>query len=129
MSDFGPLFHELRGLGYVEGENLIVDWYFGEGRIEQYGDLARDVARLKPDLVFAITTAIAQNLKAATATIPLVGIVVDPIGFGLVDNLARPGGNFTGVSVDAGMDAHYETPPNAWVVLFWPRSPKARSRK
>jgi putative tryptophan/tyrosine transport system substrate-binding protein len=104
MSDFGPLFHELRRLGYVEGQNLIVDWYFGEGRIERYGDLARDVARLKPDLVFAITTAIAQNLKAATATIPLVGIVVDPIGFGLVDNLARPGGNFTGVSVDAGIE-------------------------
>jgi hypothetical protein len=57
-------------LGYVEGQNLLVDWYFGEGRVERYGELARDVARLKPDLVFALTTAIAQNLKAATATIP-----------------------------------------------------------
>ena len=104
MNDFGPLFHELRRLGYVEGQNLIVDWYFGEGRIERYGELARDVARLKPDLVFAVTTAVAQNLKAATTTIPLVGLVVDPIGFGLVNNLARPGGNFTGVSVDAGIE-------------------------
>jgi putative tryptophan/tyrosine transport system substrate-binding protein len=102
--DFGPLFQELRRLGYAEGQNLIVDRYFGEGRVERYGELARDVVRLKPDLVFAITTAIAQNLKAATATIPLVGIVVDPIGFGLVDNLARPGQNFTGVSVDAGIE-------------------------
>ena len=104
MNDLGPLFHELRRLGYVEGQNLIVDWYFGEGRIERYGELARDVARLKPDLVFAVTTAVAQNLKAATTTIPLVGLVVDPIGFGLVNNLARPGGNFTGVSVDAGIE-------------------------
>jgi len=102
--DSGPLFKELRRLGYVVGQNLIVDWYTGEGRVERYGELARDVVRLKPDVVFAITTAIAQNLKAATATIPLVGIVVDPIGFGLVNNLARPGGNFTGVSVDAGIE-------------------------
>jgi putative tryptophan/tyrosine transport system substrate-binding protein len=103
-SDFEPLFHELRRLGYIEGQNLTVDWYSGEGRIERYGELTRDVTRLKPDLIFAITTGIAQNLKAATATIPVVGIVVDPIGFGLVDNLARPGGNFTGVSVDAGVE-------------------------
>jgi len=102
--DGGPLFKELRRLGYVVGQNLIVDWYTGEGRVERYGELARDVVRLKPDLDFAITTAIPQNLKAATATIPLVGIVVDPIGFGLVNNLARPGGNFTGVSVDAGIE-------------------------
>ena len=102
--DSGPLFKELRRLGYVVGQNLIVDWYTGEGRVERYGELARDVVRLKPDLVFATTTAIAQNLKEATATIPLVGIVVDPIGFGLVNNLARPGGNFTGVSVDAGIE-------------------------
>src|SRR5215472_14451824 len=102
--DSGPLFQELRRLGYVVGQNLIVNWYAGEGRVERYGELAREVVRLKPDLVFAITTAIAQNLKEATATIPLVGIVVDPIGFGLVNNLARPGGNFTGVSVDAGIE-------------------------
>ena len=72
------------------GQNLIVDWYTGEGRVERYGQLARDVVRLKPDLVFAITTAIAQNLKAATTTIPLVGIVVDPIGFGLVNTWRGP---------------------------------------
>jgi len=103
-NEFGPLFQELRRLGYIEGQNLVVDSFFGEGRIERYGEFARDVVREKPDVVFAITTAMAQNLKAATATIPLVGIVVDPIGFGLVDNLPRPGGNFTGVSVDAGIE-------------------------
>jgi putative tryptophan/tyrosine transport system substrate-binding protein len=102
--NFGYLFQELRRLGYVEGQNLIVDWYSGEGRIERYGEVARDVVRSKPDLVFAVTVNIARNLKAATTTIPLVGLVVDPIGFGLVDNLARPGGNFTGVSLDAGID-------------------------
>jgi putative ABC transport system substrate-binding protein len=100
--DFGPLFQELRRLGYVEGQGLVIDRYSGEGRSEHYGELARDVVRLKPDLIFAVTVAIARNLKAATATIPLVGFVVDPIGFGLVDSLARPGGNFTGVSLDAG---------------------------
>jgi ABC-type uncharacterized transport system substrate-binding protein len=69
----GPLFQELRRLGYVEGQNLMVDWYFGEGRVERYGELARDVARLKPDLVFALTTAIAQKLKQRRQQSPSSG--------------------------------------------------------
>jgi len=95
-------FQELRRLGYVEGRNLIVERYSGEGQTEHYAELVRDVVRSKPDLIVApINVPEVQHLKA-TATIPIVAITADPVGFGLVASLAHPGGNITGVSVDAG---------------------------
>src|SRR5213080_2650007 len=94
-------FQQLRRLGYVEGQNLVVERHSGEGRTEHYADLARAVVRAKPDLVFAISSGLVQSFKAATATIPIVGITGDPIGFGLVSSLAHPGANITGVSLDA----------------------------
>ncbi len=97
-------FQELRRLGYVEGQNLVVERYSGEGRTEGYADLARDVVRLNPDAIFGVAVAMVRNLKAATTTIPVVGLVGDPVGLGLVTNLARPGANITGVSLDAGIE-------------------------
>jgi ABC-type uncharacterized transport system substrate-binding protein len=98
------LFQELRRLGYIEGQNLVVARYSGEGRTEHYAELAREVVRLKPDLIVTTSNNMLQHFKAATATIPIVGSMGDPVAYGLVGSLARPGGNITGVSVDAGIE-------------------------
>jgi putative tryptophan/tyrosine transport system substrate-binding protein len=94
-------FEELRRLGYVEGRNLILERYPGEGRTEHYGELANEVVRRKPDLIFTIN-AIALHLKSAT--IPIVVITGDPVAWGFATSLAHPGGYMTGVSTDAGFD-------------------------
>jgi putative ABC transport system substrate-binding protein len=93
---------ELQRLGYVEGGNLIVDrWEYQPGRRE---GIAREVVDTKPDVIACFGTPMTLSLKAATTTIPIVTNTGDPIRFGLVSNLARPGGNITGVSVDAGVE-------------------------
>ena len=97
-------FDELSRVGYVEGLSLVVDRYSGEGRTERYADLARDVISTHPDVIFSISTRLALNFKAATTTIPIVATTADPIALGLVSSLARPGGNITGVSDDAGIE-------------------------
>jgi ABC-type uncharacterized transport system substrate-binding protein len=95
-------FEELRRLGYVEGGNLIVDWWqYQSGRLEE---IARKVVEANPDAIVSPGTPMTLSLKAATTTIPIVAITGDPIKFGLISNLARPGGNITGVSVDAGVE-------------------------
>jgi putative ABC transport system substrate-binding protein len=94
----------LRGLGYIEGQNLLIERYSGEGRAARYPELARDVVRRNPDVIIAIDNFITLDLKAATTTIPIVGIFGTPIESGIVSNLARPGGNITGVSVDIGTE-------------------------
>ncbi len=101
---YSALFKELRRLGYVEGQNLVVERYSGEGRTEHYAELARDVVRQNPDLIVVTHAPVVQNFKAATAAIPIVGITADPVPFGIVPSLARPGGNITGVSVNAGLE-------------------------
>jgi putative ABC transport system substrate-binding protein len=99
---FVALFTELRRLGYVEGQNIVVERYSGAGRTQHYSELASEVVRKKPDLIFTNTSRMVRNFKAATATIPIVGLMADPVPMGIVDSLARPGGNITGVCVDAG---------------------------
>ena len=106
-SSFGywrEFFGELRRLGYVEGQNLLIERYSGEGRVEDYPKLARDVAARNSDLIFAITVWMVAPLKLATSTIPIVAMTSDPVDLGLVSSMARPGGNITGVSVDAGLE-------------------------
>lgn len=93
---------DLQRAGYVEGETLIVDrWEHQAGRLDE---IAREVLDVKPDAIACLGTPMTLRLKAATTTIPIVTITGDPIRLGLVSNLARPGGNITGVSVDAGME-------------------------
>jgi putative ABC transport system substrate-binding protein len=99
-SPAGKAFYgELHRLGYVEGQNLVVERYSGEGRIE-YSELARDVIRSNPDLIFADSTRLVLAFKAVTTTIPIVCTTGDPVVTGLVQSLARPGGNITGVATD-----------------------------
>ena len=101
---YGAFFEELRRLGNVEGQNLVVERYSGEGRTEHYAELIGEVIRQKPDLIFANVSLLVRQFKEATATIPIVGGTADPVAYGIVTSLARPGGNVTGVSVDAGIE-------------------------
>jgi putative ABC transport system substrate-binding protein len=89
---YKAFFGELRRLGYVEGQNLIVERYSGEGKIAHYADLADEVVRQQPDLIFSNSTRLILRFKEATSTIPIVGAMADPIAWGVVDSLARPGG-------------------------------------
>jgi putative ABC transport system substrate-binding protein len=95
----------LRELGWVEGDNIVIDYRFSEGRYDRLPELATDLVRLKVDLIVTVATPGAVAAKNATATIPIVGISLgDPVGFGLVPSLARPGGNVTGLSYSAGLE-------------------------
>jgi len=98
------LFQQLRLLGYVEGQNLVVERHSGEGQVQNYARLAQDVVQLKPDLILAFTSRMVGHFKAATTTIPVVGLFTDPVTWGLVAGLAKPGGNITGVDVDVGYE-------------------------
>jgi putative tryptophan/tyrosine transport system substrate-binding protein len=101
---YHAFFEELRRLGYVEGRNIVIECYSGEGRVENYTSLAQDVVSRNPDLVFAMTAWMATPLKNATSKTPIVAVSSDPINDGLVTSLAHPGGNLTGVSVDPGLE-------------------------
>jgi len=90
----------LRDLGYVEGKNIAIEYRYSEGRDERLPELAAELVRLKVDII--VTSGIPPPLaaKKATKTIPIVmGVVGDAIGTGLVDSLARPGGNVTGLTL------------------------------
>ena len=102
---FRAVFNELRRLGYIEGQSLLIERYSGEGRASHYADLARDVVSRNPDVIISIgTNDFTLDFKAATTTIPIVGIFAVPVEAGIVASLARPGGNITGVSVDVGRE-------------------------
>jgi ABC-type uncharacterized transport system substrate-binding protein len=101
---YQPLFEELTRLGYIEGRNLVVERYSGDGRSENYPELARRVVRSMPDLIFIATGRLTLFFKEATAAIPIVAMTGDPIAFGLATSLARPNGNITGIVVDAGKE-------------------------
>jgi putative ABC transport system substrate-binding protein len=95
---------ELKRAGIIEGENVTIDRYWGEGRSDRYEAVARDAVGSNPDVIWAGGTPMTLRLKAATTTIPIVAMTGDPIRFGIVPSLSRPGGNITGVSVDAGIE-------------------------
>jgi putative ABC transport system substrate-binding protein len=98
------LFKELRRLGYTEGGNLVITRYSGEGREERFPELCHEVVSTNPDIIVTNTSRLVLGFKRATDTIPVVAVMADPVPFGIVTSLARPGGNITGVSVEAGTD-------------------------
>jgi putative ABC transport system substrate-binding protein len=103
VRDWREFFGELRRLGYVEGQNIVIERYSGEGRTDNYLALAQSVVGRNSDLLFVVSTPLAKLVKEATSTIPIVAVTTDdPADAGLVSNLARPGGNLTGVSTDPG---------------------------
>ena len=88
----------LRELGYLEGKNIIVEYRYAEGRLDQLPELATEMVRLKPDVIVVGSTRFAEAAKQATSTIPIVVIGGDVVGAGLVSSLAHPGGNVTGLT-------------------------------
>ena len=89
-------------VGYVEGRTIEIEWKWGHDRVDALPELAAELARSNVDVIVTGGTSAAKALKAATRTIPIVmAIVGDPVAAGLVDNLARPGGNATGFSIVA----------------------------
>ena len=91
---------DMRGLGYVEGENFVLESRFGEDKAALLPSFARELVQLKPDAIVVIGTLAIQAAKNATTTIPLVFISnVDPVAAGFVPSLSRPGGNITGVLI------------------------------
>ena len=94
----------LRELGWVEGQNIVIDYRFAEGRLDRWTDLAVELVRLRVDIIVAEGTQAVAATKNATETIPIVMISgsVDPVGLGLIASLARPGGNVTGLSYSVG---------------------------
>ena len=95
---------ELRSLGYVEGQNLILERRSAEGRFDRFGDILAELVRSKPDvIVTGGGDPVARAAKAVASTIPIVlATSRDPVGAGLVQSLARPGGNVTGFTIEVG---------------------------
>jgi len=90
----------LRERGYVEGQNIVIEYRSADGKIERLPGPATELARLKVDLIVAPSTPAARAAQQATTTIPIVAPAMsDPVGDGLVAILARPGGNITGLTI------------------------------
>jgi putative ABC transport system substrate-binding protein len=100
-SAWRAFFAELRRLGYIEGENLVVERYSAEGHHERYADLAREIVTRNPDVIVTGTNPVVTVVTAATRTITFM---LDPLKAGLVTSLARPSGNLTGITLDAGIE-------------------------
>jgi putative ABC transport system substrate-binding protein len=103
-SAWRAFFGELRRLGYVEGENLIIERYSADGHHERYADLVREIVTRNPDVIVTGTNPVVIAFKAATSSIPVVAFMLDPLHAGLVTSLGRPGGNLTGITLDAGIE-------------------------
>jgi putative ABC transport system substrate-binding protein len=90
----------LRELGYIEGKNIAIEYRYAEGNRERFAELAADLVRLKVDVILVAVGLTIRAAKNATKTIPIVmaGPPADPVEQGLVESLARPGGNVTGFS-------------------------------
>ena len=92
----------LREHGYEEGRNIVLEPRFAEGKLERLPELASELVALKVDVIVASSTQAIQAAQNATRTIPIVMTTVgDPIGPGFVASLARPGGNITGLTIQA----------------------------
>src|SRR5262245_10063446 len=88
----------LADLGYVEGQSIALEVRWAEGHAERYAELVTELIGLNMDVLVVGNSMIAHAARKATSTIPIVMVAADPVGLGLVDSLARPGGNVTGLS-------------------------------
>jgi putative tryptophan/tyrosine transport system substrate-binding protein len=102
--DYAIILEDIKRRGYVEGVNLTVDRYSALGRPERFPEIAHQIVATRPDVIFALGDPDVLALQSQTRTIPIVGWTLDPVVSGIVSNIARPGGNVTGVSVSVGAD-------------------------
>ena len=113
----------LRELGYIEGQSIVIEERWAEGKQERFDDLIADLLRSKTDVIVVVSAAGALAAKNAGTTTPVVFVAVtDPIGSGVVSSLARPGGNLTGTSLFIG-----EELAGKWVELVKDALPRASS--
>src|SRR5262249_9084373 len=92
----------LKDLGYVEGKNIFIEYRSAAGRIDRIPQIVAELVKLKVDVLVISNFLALRRAKEATNTIPIVMLsVVDPVASGIVDSLAHPGGNITGI---AGVD-------------------------
>jgi len=96
---FVAMFDELRRFGFIEGQNLTIDWRQYTLHIDLISEFAADLVKAKVDVIYAVGDAAIRAAQRVTATIPILGISQDMVQQGLVNSLARPGGNTTGVSI------------------------------
>jgi putative tryptophan/tyrosine transport system substrate-binding protein len=92
-------FDELRRFGFIEGENLTIDWRAYGQRIELIPDFAAQLVNAHVDVILVLGNTAIRAVQQATATTPILGVTDDMVGSGLVNSLARPGGNTTGISI------------------------------
>jgi len=92
----------VKEFGYIDGQNVIVDYRSAEAHYDRLAGLAADLMQLRPDVLVGIGTAVTTAIKDATDKIPIVALLGDSVGEGFVASLARPGGNITGVSMMHG---------------------------
>jgi putative ABC transport system substrate-binding protein len=100
----------LRERGYREGENVVIERRYFEGKVDRVPGLAAELVRLKPDVIVTAGNIPTQALRRETTTIPVVmATSADPVGAGLVASLGRPGGNITGMTQDVGLEVLVKT--------------------
>jgi len=119
---YRAFFEELKRLGFIEGQNLVVERYSAEGQKERHVELAREVVGTHPDVILVFSPSLAFAFKAATTVIPIVTSTGDPVAIGLIPSLAHPGGNITGVAADAGLQLYEK-----WIELLKELLPKLSS--
>ena len=88
----------LREYGWIEGQNIVLEYRWAEGDFARLADLAAELVRLKVDVIVARSTRVARPAQQATQIIPIVMSSGDPVGTGLVASLSQPGGNITGLT-------------------------------
>jgi putative tryptophan/tyrosine transport system substrate-binding protein len=128
--------HAMEKLGYVQGKNLIIEYRSAESNIEMLTEAVEDLVERKPALIFAIGTPTALAAKHATQTIPIVMLAFDAVPNGVVPNLARPGGNVTGLSLlqvrisPKRLEILKEALPNVTrVAVLWSRAHPAHAHE
>src|SRR6516162_1906725 len=91
----------LRELGWIDGQTVVIEYRWSEGRQERYAEIAEEFVRRKVDVIVTVGSAV-PTIRRATAVIPIVfAVAIDPVRSGLVSSLANPGGNVTGLSLQA----------------------------
>jgi len=98
-SRYGAFARGMRELGYVEGDNLLIKYRFADGKAERLSNMVAELLELTPDVLVVAGTPAVREAQKATTSIPIVmGGASDPVGSGLIQSLALPGGNITGLS-------------------------------
>ena len=104
LSGVSAFWERLRELGWVEGQNLLIEARWAESQIDRLPSLMNEVLARKVDVLVTYGTSAALAAKSATSTVPIVAAMGDPIGTGIAPSLSRPGGNLTGISLQWGED-------------------------